>query len=118
MRGRLERAHGKPRDAGSNQALLGELISDLDGVWRHVTSLMRISQIEAHDRSATLRPVDVVALAGEVIELFDVAEEKGSSLCRIGEPGIFVRGNSDLLFDAMANLIDNALKRRAHRWSG
>lgn len=111
MRGRLERAWRQPFDAERYKALLGETIIELDGVLRIFSSLLRISQIEAHRRRAGFREINLTALAREVVELYEpVAEEKGSSISlqESGQAGIL--GDRDLLFDAFANLIDNALK--------
>jgi signal transduction histidine kinase len=74
-------------------------------------SLTRISQIEANDRSTPLRPVNLFAIANEVVELFDAAaEECGVHLKVIGDPDVVAMGDRDLLFDAVANLVDNAVK--------
>jgi signal transduction histidine kinase len=111
MRGRLERAWRQPFDAEQYKALLGETITELDGILRIFSSLLRISQIEAHRRRTGFREIDLAALAREVVELYEpVAEEKGSSISlqEGGQAGIL--GDRDLLFDAFANLIDNALK--------
>ena len=81
MRGRLEGAWRQPFDAGQYKALVGETIAELDGVLRIFSSLLRISQIEAHQRRAGFRDLDLSALAREVVELFEpLAEEKGSSI--------------------------------------
>jgi signal transduction histidine kinase len=111
MRGRLEKAYAGPRDSDHDQTLIGDTMADLDAVLRMFTSLTRISQIEANDRRAGFRRVDLAHLAREVAELFDAAaEEKGSGLCVVGLQPVFVTGDRDLLFDAVANLIDNAIK--------
>jgi signal transduction histidine kinase len=116
MRGRLEKAHARPRDSGHDQALIGDTMADLDAVLRMFASLTRISQIEANDRTAGFRCVDLAHLAREVAELFDAAaEEKGGRLSVVDHRAadhqpVFVTGDRDLLFDAVANLIDNALK--------
>jgi signal transduction histidine kinase len=52
IRGRLEKGFGEPRDGNDDQSLIGDTIADLDGVLRMFASLMRISQIEANDRTA------------------------------------------------------------------
>jgi signal transduction histidine kinase len=45
------------------------------------------------------------------VELFDAAaEEKGGHLGVVAEQAVLVRGDRDLLFDAVANLVDNAIK--------
>jgi signal transduction histidine kinase len=111
MRGRLEKASGKPRDAGQDQALIADTIADLDGVLRTFASLTRISQIETNDRTAGFRAVNLAEIASEVVELFDAAaEEKGAHLDAAGAPLALVSGDRDLLFDAVANLVDNAIK--------
>ena len=111
MRGRLEKAYAGPRDSDHDQTLIGDTMADLDAVLRMFTSLTRISQIEANDRTAGFRRVDLAHLAREVAELFDAAaEEKGSRLRVVGRQPVFMTGDRDLLFDAVANLIDNAIK--------
>ena len=111
MRGRLEKAYAGPRDGEHDQALIGDTIADLDAVLRMFTSLTRISQIEANDRTAAFRSVNLAHLAREVAELFDAAaEEKGGRLSVVAPQPAFVTGDRDLLFDAVANLIDNAIK--------
>jgi signal transduction histidine kinase len=110
MHGRLERAYHRQRDANEDQALIGDTMADLDDVLRIFSSLMRISQIEASDRKAAFRAVDLGELAREVVELFDAAtEEKSVSLSATGADLIFVTGDRDLLFDALSNLVDNAI---------
>jgi signal transduction histidine kinase len=55
MRGRLEKAHNHRRDIGSDQALIGDTLADLENVLRLFSSLTRISQIEANDRTRWLK---------------------------------------------------------------
>jgi signal transduction histidine kinase len=111
MRGRLEKAHGTPRDGQHDQSLISDTIADLDGVLRMFASLTRIAQIEANDRTAGFRAVNLAEIANEVVELFDpAAEDKGASLEAAGAPLAIVSGDRDLLFDAVANLVDNAIK--------
>jgi signal transduction histidine kinase len=111
MRGRLEKAYATPRDRKHDQALIGDTLADLDSVLRMFASLTRISQIEVNDRMAAFRTVNLAHIAREVSELFDAAaEEKGSRLNVMVDQPVLVTGDRDLLFDAVANLIDNAIK--------
>ena len=111
MRGRLEKAYTSPRDGEHDQSLIGDTMADLDSVLRMFASLMRISQIEANDRTAAFRTVNLANIAREVVELFDAAaEEKGAHLHVVADQPVLVTGDRDLLFDAVANLIDNAIK--------
>ncbi len=111
MRGRLEKAYATPRDSKHDQELIGDTLADLDAVLRMFASLTRISQIEVNDRMAAFRTVNLAHIAREVSELFDAAaEEKGSRLNVMADQPVLVTGDRDLLFDAVANLIDNAIK--------
>jgi signal transduction histidine kinase len=111
MRGRLEKAYAGPRDGEDDQTLISETLADLDSVLRMFASLTRISQIEASDRMAGFSTVNLAHIAREVVELFDAAaEEKGTHLSTVADDPVLVTGDRDLLFDAVANLIDNAIK--------
>jgi signal transduction histidine kinase len=111
MRGRLEQACLRARNPDEDQSLFADILADLDGVLRMFSSLLRISQIEAGDRKANFRTVDLAQVAGEVVELFDAAsEENGGQLSLVADQRTLVSGDRDLLFDAISNLIDNAIK--------
>jgi signal transduction histidine kinase len=111
MRARLEKAHAARRNNQSDQSLIGDTLADLDMVLGMFTSLTRISQSEASDRTAAFRAVDLAEIAREVIELFDAAaEDKGGRLETVADGSVAVIGDRDLLFDAVANLVDNAIK--------
>ena len=116
MRARLERASLRPRNADDDQALLASTIVDLDDVLRMFRALTRISQIEASTQANTLRTLDLALVAKEVAELFDAAaEERGSRLEVDGKEPIEILGDRDLLFDAISNLVDNAIKHGRDR---
>jgi signal transduction histidine kinase len=111
MRGRLEKAYNRKRDDQEDQLLISDTMADVDAVLRMFASLTRISQIEAKGRTAGFRTVDLVEIASDVVELFDAAaEEKGGHLSLAGGHQVLEIGDRDLLFDALANLVDNAVK--------
>lgn len=111
MRNRLEKAYYRTRDGDCVQAVIGDALADIDSVLTMFSSLMRISRIEASDRAAGFRSVDLARIAHEVAELFDAAaEEKGDHITASGDQHVLVEGDRDLLFDALANLVDNAIK--------
>lgn len=86
-------------------------MADLDGVLRMFSSLMRISQIETSDGTVAFRLVNLFEIAREVVELFEAAaEDKHKHLKVVGNRRALVSGDRDLLFDAIANLVDNAIK--------
>jgi signal transduction histidine kinase len=111
MRGRLEKAYHGPRIASDDQWLIGETIADLDAVLRMFLSITRIAQIETQARKDAFRTVNLVDIASEVVELYDAAaEQDGTHLAAVAEREVLVTGDRDLIFDAIANLVDNAIK--------
>ncbi len=111
MRGRLEKAYHRQRDSGDDQSLIGDTIADLDAVLRIFSSLTRIAQIETQERKGAFRTVNLVEIASEVVELYDAAaEQDGTRLTLVGDREVLVTGDRDLIFDAIANLVDNAIK--------
>jgi signal transduction histidine kinase len=111
MRGRLEKAYHAERKADADQAMIGDTIADLDSVLRIFASITRIAQIETQARKGGFRTVNLVEIAGEVVELYDAAAEQDATrLTLAGDREVLVTGDRDLLFDAIANLVDNAIK--------
>jgi signal transduction histidine kinase len=111
MRGRLEKAYHGQRAGEDDQSLIGDTIADLDAVLRMFASITRIAHIETQARMDAFRAVNLVEIAGEVVELYDAAaEQDGTSLTIAGDSELLVTGDRDLIFDAIANLVDNALK--------
>jgi signal transduction histidine kinase len=111
MRGRLEKAYHDQRNSEGDQSLIGDTIADLDAVLRIFSSITRIAQIETQARKGAFRTVNLVDIAGEVVELYDAAaEQDGTNLTVVGDREVLVTGDRDLIFDAIANLVDNAIK--------
>jgi signal transduction histidine kinase len=107
----LEKAYARQRDGEHDQSLIDDTMADLDAVLHMFSSLTRISQIEAGDRTSAFRTVNLAEIASEVVELFDAAaEDKRVHLNAVVDRGVLVTGDRDLLFDAVANLVDNAIK--------
>jgi signal transduction histidine kinase len=111
LRGRLEKAYHRQRNGGEDQTLIGDAIANLDAVLRIFSSITRIAQIEANAQRIAFRSVNITETMCDVVELYDAAaEEKGVHLRLISEEPVFVTGDRDLIFDAVANLVDNAIK--------
>jgi signal transduction histidine kinase len=116
MRGRLERACNQPLDIRQYRLLVNNTIAELDGILTTFSSLLRISRIEAQDRTAAFRTIDLSEITREVAELFDPsAEEKSIHLQLAESQPVCVVGDRDLLFDAISNLVDNAIKHGGKR---
>jgi signal transduction histidine kinase len=118
MRARLEKAYHAPRNSESDAALIGDTIADLDAVLGMFASITRISEIETRARKGGFRAVNLAEIADEVVELYDAAAEQDATRLSLGgDREVNVIGDRDLLFDAIANLVDNAIKhgRRAGR---
>lgn len=111
MRGRLEKAYHGQRNGEDDQMLIGDTIADLDAVLRIFSSLTRIAQIETQARKGAFRSVNLAEIGSEVVELYDAAaEQDGTRLTVVGDREVLVTGDRDLIFDAIANLVDNAIK--------
>jgi signal transduction histidine kinase len=111
MRGRLEVALRARRNGEADEALIARTVAELDEVLKTFSSLLRISAVEARERTVGFGAVDLGELAAEVADLLDAtAEERGVQVRCAVAPTAPVLGDRDLLFEALSNLIDNALK--------
>ena len=111
MRGRLERGYNQQLDLIQYQALVSDTVIELDEVLKTFSSILRISQIEMRNQRVGFRDIDLTQIAPEVVELFEAAAEENSvKLQFVGGAPISVVGDRDLLFDALSNLVDNAIK--------
>jgi signal transduction histidine kinase len=114
MRGRLEKACALGHVETPDRPLIAETLADLDAVLCMFSSLARISQIEASERTAAFGDVDLTEIAREVVELFEAATEgTGGRIETAADRQIRITGDRDLLFDALANVVDNAIKHGA-----
>ncbi|HVT14642.1 MAG TPA: ATP-binding protein [Thermoanaerobaculia bacterium] len=112
----LERAHRRAASAGEYAAAVEEAIVETRGILSSFSAMLRISELEDGARRAGFSKLDLVDLgrvATDVIELYDpLAEDKGVALALEGAgPGpAELPGDPSLLFEAIGNLVDNAIK--------
>ncbi len=86
-------------------------VGEADGLLGTFNALLRIARIESGARRAAFSQVDLQALAADVAELYDpLAEQRDQTLSLALAAVPQVRGDRDLLFQACANLLDNAIK--------
>jgi len=106
LRGRLESI----RDGEGGGAALDEALADTDRLLATFNSLLRIARIESAAGAAG-RAVDLAAVVRDAVELYQpLAEGKGQSVVAHINPAPQVRGDHHLWFQALANLLDNAVK--------
>src|SRR5262249_25270004 len=112
IRGRLEQAGNRRRDAADDQSLINDTLVELDEVLRMFASITRISQIETSDRRAAFRTVHLREVARDVVELFDAAaEENGCHLELAADHQVLITADRELLFAAIAKLVHNAVQQ-------
>jgi signal transduction histidine kinase len=85
--------------------------ADLDGIVMIFQALLRIAEIEAGSQRAAFARVDLTAPLAAVVELYDaVAEEQGVTLSASLPDRLPMFGDTALIQQAVANLVDNAVK--------
>jgi|SRR5579862_5799299 len=111
VRIRLERGREHAATLEEFRAVADQAIAGLDQSLTTITALLRITEIEHSRRREGFSDVQLAPLIREADDLYDpIAENKGITL-RVEVPDdTTVRGDRDLLFEAVANLVDNAVK--------
>ncbi len=110
-RARLEDAANHADDPAEQHSAIQRAIADLDGITAVFQALLRISEIEAGARRSAFTTLDLVPLLEDLAELYlAVAEERGLTLTVQTAGPLRIRGDRELIQQAMANLLDNALK--------
>ena len=111
VRARLERSRDAARTHGELQEAIDRAIAGLDQALAIITALLRIGEIEAGRRRIGFAHVDVAGILTEIGDLYaPIAEERGIRFDVAAPPGPPVFGDHDLLIEALANLVGNAIK--------
>lgn len=102
------------RTAGSEadyRAALESIIEESDGLIATFNALLMIARAESGQARDDMREFDAAEIAHDICELYEpLAEEKGIALKVEAEAPAPVRGNRELVSQALANLVDNAIK--------
>jgi signal transduction histidine kinase len=111
LRQRLETAREGNGNEESRMDLLDLALQEADGMLKTFNALLRIARIESETLQSTFTKVELAGLLRDVVELYEpVAEQKSQTIEVAGETLVWISGDRDLLFQAVANLFDNAIK--------
>ena len=111
LRARLELALIGPVDGSGHTEAIRSAIDEADRLLATFNALLSIAELESGTRHDDVEPLDLSEVARSAAELYEpVAEEKGFVLKIETEPDVTMRGARHLLSQALANLLDNALK--------
>lgn len=93
------------------RAALERTIEESDQLIRVFNALLMIARAEAGSSPAILADIDIGQIAADVVELYEpVAEEQGIDLVLAERGSALISGSRELISQALANLVDNAIK--------
>ena len=108
LRNQLETLRARP---GGPAAEVEAALEEADRLLATFNALLRIARIESGARRAGFAEVDLPVLLRDVVELYEpAAQDKGQQIRADLTPHVRVSGDRDLLVQAFANLLDNAIK--------
>lgn len=111
LRTRVEATLAGPPDVEAYRETLESTIEQSDQLIRTFNALLRIARIEAGSPDGAMVPVDLASIVADVAEFYEpVAEEAEVHLDLSLEEPLPLKGNRELLIQAVGNLVDNAIK--------
>lgn len=111
LKNRVEELKFKVAGQQDEEAAVDQIIHEADGLLATFNALLRIARIEYSEQRKSFSEIDVNSILIDLEDLYEpLAEDKGQTLrVQIGEP-VFLLADRDMLFQAFANLYDNAVK--------
>ncbi len=111
LRSRAESALQREACSAEDREALADCVEQADRVSGMLDALMDIAEAETGTMPLHREPLEIATLVDEVADLYaDVAEEKGLRLVAEVAPGLEVAADRTRLRQALANLVDNAVK--------
>jgi signal transduction histidine kinase len=109
----IERVQRRAQTIDDFRRAFDDTAIDAADMLRTFNALLRISEIESGVRRESFVPVNLASVVADVYEYYEAsAEEKGLNYrCEIEQGKAFdLHGDPNLLFEALANVIENAIK--------
>lgn len=111
LRNRCEQALRSAKGEADYRAALESTIAESDELIRTFDALLMIARAESGHARDNMIEFDAAEIARDVGELYEpLADEKGLALTVDAPAAAPVRGNRELVSQALANLVDNAIK--------
>jgi signal transduction histidine kinase len=115
LRNRCEEALRVATSEEQYREALTSMIEESDGLISTFNALLMIARAESGQARENMKDFDASEIARDVGELYEpLAEEKGIALEVKAPLPVTVHGNRELVSQAIANLIDNAIKYVEH----
>jgi signal transduction histidine kinase len=110
LRNRAEEALAKSASEAEYRAALERTIEESDGLIRTFNALLMIARAESGQARGNMDDFDAAEVANGIHELYEpLAEDDGMSL-RVKTRPSPIHGNRELISQALANLVENAIK--------
>jgi signal transduction histidine kinase len=111
LRGRVEQALRVAKSPEDYRSALEKALEESDRLIQIFDALLSIARAEAGAGREGMIDFDAASVVRDIGELYEpVAEERNIVLSISAEPGLSLHGSRELVSQAVANLVDNALK--------
>ena len=111
LKNKVEELRRSASGNAEQESKLDQIIGEADGLLGTFNALLRIARIEYSEQRKSFRQVDVNSILYDLQELYEpLIEERGQSLLVEINNSMVICADRDMLFQAFANLLDNAIK--------
>jgi len=110
LRNRAEEALAKSGSEAEYRTALERTIEESDGLIRTFNALLMIARAESGQARGNMDDFDAADVAKGIHELYEPLAEDGGMTLRVRTAPIRLHGNRELISQALANLVENAIK--------
>ena len=116
LRNRLEELNVRLEEDSEYKGDVDFAIEQADQLLSTLNSILRIANIESQADRIRFQTISLASVLSDVIDLYEpIIKDKNITLIQNITEGVDCKGDKDLLFQAFANLIDNAIKHTPER---
>jgi signal transduction histidine kinase len=110
-RAKIERALESGEDIEHLRADMEAALAQIEKVSATISAILRIAAVENGARKRQFTDFDLAAICAQLLDFYEpLAESKGVAMIADADTTIPIRGDQDLMREALSNLIDNAIK--------
>ncbi len=110
LRNRAEEALAKSSNETEYRSALERTIEESDGLIRTFNALLMIARAESGQARGNMDDFDAADVANGIHELYEPLAEDGGMTLRVKTSPAPLHGNRELISQALANLVENAIK--------